>query len=193
MSKSKEGASFFDNLKYVASSAFNPQNSSGSLSGSVLNLASMGTLGEEAKESDKDEDIVAGFFDFLIKNMPDNRDPDTILNVAKSITDFTSKDEEMENRWNNALDEYKDNGKHKDLAKELAEKLDKETAKEKEQEQEKKNSKERYDENGNLDEIKKDLKGLKLQQVNPGERPKSGAGMSAQKQQEKDKQNEGLE
>ena len=135
MSKSKKGGlGFFDNLKYVASSAFNPENSDGSFSGSLLNLASMGNFGDKVKEGDNDKDMVAGFFDFLIENMPDNRSPDTILNnVAKSITDSTSEDKEMQDRWSNALNEYKKDGKYKDLAKKLAKELDKETAKEKEQ------------------------------------------------------------
>jgi hypothetical protein len=143
MSKSKKGGlGFFDNLQYVASSAFNPENSDGSMSGSVLNLASMGSFGDKVNEDGNDKDMVAGFFDFLIENMPDNRSPDTILNnvlnnVAKSITDFTSEDKEMQDRWSNALNEYKKDGTHKDLAQKLAEELDKETAKEKEQGMEK--------------------------------------------------------
>ena len=142
MSKSKKGGlGFFDNLEYVASSALNPENSDGSLSDSVLNLASMGNFGEKAKEGDNDKDIVAGFFDFLIENMPEGRSPDTILKVANSITKFTSEDKEMEERWNKALDEYKkdetQDAQHKDLAKQLAEELDKEAAKEKKQGMEK--------------------------------------------------------
>ena len=65
--------------------------------------------------------------------MPNGRDPGDILEeIAKPISDHITKDKEMEERWNKALDEYKKDGTYKDLAQKLAEELDKETAKEKE-------------------------------------------------------------